>query len=425
MQYPRMRWLVLLAGGICLLAGNMYMVSLSAILPEISRSLNIEVGTATNFMSLFMLAAAVFVVIGGVLCDRFGVLPVLALSSLLSSGGSVMMLWAGHYYPTAILARFIEGMGTGFGFSLISPIMAIWFPPNQRGRVAGLIGTSVALGAVVGFPLSSAVFRATQAWQQMSAWISLVGWISFLLTLILITKPKPTLPSQGQPEENAPTKIAFGSELKEPMFYICIAISFFSAWLLQTILNITPTYMSADRPLGLGFGYMRASNLMLGVSIAGVLAPIVSGIIQDRVFKTNARPLMFVGFALCCIFMYLILLPPVYTKSPFLVVCLVLAGSGTAVISAALPLFIGLNYPVHILGKAYGIIAGLGNFGSVTGLYLAGKAVEAKGNYNLAVTLISLAALLGFVLVFLLKRWKAAPEKTDKYNKNESFVSHS
>ena len=410
MKYPSMRWLVLLAGGICLLAGNMYMISLSAILPEISKSLNVDIGTATNFMSLFMLAAAVFVVVGGVLCDRFGVLPVLALSALLSSGGSVLMLWAGHYYPTAILARFLEGIGTGFGFSLISPIMTIWFPPNERGRVAGLIGMSVALGAVVGFPLSSAVFKATQVWQQMSAWISIVGWLSFLLTIILITMPKPQLPSQVGAREKAQPGNAFGNELKEPMFYICVAVSFFSAWLLQTIFNITPTYMSADTPLGLGFGYMTASNLMLGVSIAGVLAPIVSGIIQDRVFKTNAKPFMFIGFALCCIFMYLILLPVVYTNTPFLLVCLVFAGSGTAVISAALPLFIGLNYPVQILGKAYGLIAGLGNFGSVAGLYLAGKAVEAKGNYNLAVTLISLAALAGFIFALLLKRWKGAPQ---------------
>jgi hypothetical protein len=50
MEYPRMRWLVLVAGGMCLLACNMFMISLSAILPQMSQSLNITVGTATNFM---------------------------------------------------------------------------------------------------------------------------------------------------------------------------------------------------------------------------------------------------------------------------------------------------------------------------------------------------------------------------------------
>jgi MFS family permease len=406
MEYPRMRWLVLVAGGMCLLACNMFMISLSAILPQISQTLDISVGTATNFMSVFMLAAAISVIVGGVLCDRFGVLPVLAFSAFLAAGGALLMPWAGHSYPTAILARVLEGIGTGFGFSLFSPIMTIWFPPKERGRVAGLLGTSVALGAVIGFPLSSAIFNATQSWQQMSAWISILGWVSFLLTMILIVMPKPRLPSQAPATVSAQEKNAFKKEMTEPLFYLCVMVSFFSAWQLQTIFNITPTYLAADIPLGLGFGYTRASTLMLGVSIAGVLAPVVSGIIQDRVFGTNAKPFMYIGFALCCIFMYLLLLPAVYGKVPLLVVCLVFAGSGTAVLSAALPLFVGLNYPVHILGKVYGIIAGFGNFGSVLGLYVAGKAVDAKGNYNLAITLISLAALAGFIFVLLLKRWK-------------------
>lgn len=408
MEYPRMRWLVLVAGGMCLLACNMFMISLSAILPQISQSLNITVGIATNFMSVFMLAAAISVVVGGWLCDRFGVLKVLALSALLASGGALLMPWAGHSYSTAILARVLEGVGTGFGFSLFSPIMAIWFPPKERGRVAGLLGTSVALGAVIGFPLSSVIFNATQSWQQMSAWISIIGWISFLLTIILIAMPKSQLPSQAAATITAQDKNAFRKELTEPLFYLCVMVSFFSAWLLQTIFNITPTYLAADIPLGLGFGYAKASTLMLGVSIAGVLAPIVSGIIQDKFFGRNAKPFMYIGFALCCVFMYLLLMPVVYSKAPTLVVCLVLAGSGTSVLSAALPLFIGLNYPVHILGKVYGIIAGLGNFGSVLGLYAAGKAVDANGNYNLAITLISLAALAGFIFVLLLKRWKGA-----------------
>ena len=152
---------------------------------------------------------------------------------------------------------------------------------------------------------------------------------------------------------------------------------------------------------------------MLFFSIAMMLAPIVSGIIQDKVFKTNARPFIFIGFALCCVFMYLISLPVIYTKKPLLILCLIFIGSGIAVLAAAIPLFVGLNYPVHILGKVYGIIAGLGNFGGAAGLYVTALVVETKGNYHFAVTLISLMALIGFLLVFLLKRWKIAPETNE------------
>ena len=149
---------------------------------------------------------------------------------------------------------------------------------------------------------------------------------------------------------------------------------------------------------------------MIFFSTAMMLAPIISGVIQDKVFMTNARPFIFIGFALCFIFIYLITLPAIHTKKPLLIAFLIFAGSGIAFVAAALPLFIGLNYPVHILGKIYGIIAGLGNFGGAVGLYVTSVAVGARGSYSFAITIISLVALVGFLLVFTMKRWKEEPE---------------
>ena len=49
-EYPGLRWLVLLAGGVAIVAVNMYITSFSPTLPEIARDLSIDIGTATNFM---------------------------------------------------------------------------------------------------------------------------------------------------------------------------------------------------------------------------------------------------------------------------------------------------------------------------------------------------------------------------------------
>jgi MFS family permease len=405
-KYPAMRWLVLLAGGLAVLAGNMYIISFASILPDIAADLGINIGTATNFMSVFMLVASIAIIVGGLLCDRFGILFVLMLSALFASGGALLMPWLGNSYSTALIARILEGVGTGFAFCLLSPIMATWFPKKEQGIVAGLLGTATALGAVVGYPLSSGVFAATGSWQEMSAWISIVGWVPFVLAIVLMVIPKPDLPSHAMAAEAADGDGVFRKQLLEPMTWICTLVVFFAAWQLQTIYNITPTYFSADAPLGLGLGYMTASKLMIGASLAGVFAPIISGIIQDKVFKTNARPFMFIGFVLCCVFMYLLLLPAVNSSNGLLVVCIILAAAGVAVLYATLPLFVSLNYPLQVIGKVFGIIFGLGAFGGAVGLFAAGAAVEAKGNYNLAITLISLAALVGFVCVLLLKRWR-------------------
>jgi MFS family permease len=407
LKYPAMRWLVLLAGGLTVLAGNMYIISFASILPDIAGDLGIEIGTATNFMSVFMLVASISIIIGGLLCDRFGILVVLMLSALFASGGALLMPWLGKAYSTALVARAFEGIGTGFGFCLLSPIMATWFPKKEQGIAAGLLGTATALGAVIGYPLSSGVFAATGSWQEMSAWISIVGWVPFVLVIILMVLPKPELPSHAPAMETSDVGV-FRKQLAEPMTWICMLVVFFAAWQLQTIYNITPTYFSADTPLGLGLGYMTASKLMIGASLAGVVAPIISGIIQDKVFKTNARPFMFIGFALCCVFMYLLLLPAVNGANGPLLACIILAAAGVAVLYASLPLFVSLNYPLQVIGKVFGIVFGLGAFGGATGLFAAGVAVDANGNYHLAITLISLAALAGLVCVLFLRRWRTA-----------------
>lgn len=405
-NYPAMRWLVLLAGGLALLAGNMYIISFASILTDIAGDLGIDMGAATNFMSVFMLAASMGIIIGGMLCDRFGILFVLILSGLFASGGALLMPLLGHTYSTALIARVFEGIGMGFGSCLMSPIMATWFPPKEQGIAAGLLGMSISLGAVVGYPLSSGIFAATGSWQAMSAWISIVGWIGVVLTLILMAAPKPTLPSQVQAKEAPPSVNAFKRQLAEPMTWICTLVVFFATWQLQSIYNITPTYLAADSPLGLGLGYMTASKLMLGASIAGVLAPLVSGVIQDRVFKTKARPFMFIGYAMCVVFMFLLLLPAVTGSNALLLVCIVLAATGVAVLFAAQPLYVSLNYPLHVIGKVFGIIFGLGAFGGAVGLFVAGRAVNATGNYHLAITLISLTAIVGLICVLFLKRWR-------------------
>ena len=105
MEYPRMRWLVFIAGAIALMAGNMFNLSFAAILPEISRSLDVDIVVANTFMWSFMLAVSFSVIVGGFLCDRFGAPLVILLAALLSAGGALLMPWAGNTFSTALVAR--------------------------------------------------------------------------------------------------------------------------------------------------------------------------------------------------------------------------------------------------------------------------------------------------------------------------------
>lgn len=65
--------------------------------------------------------------------------------------------------------------------------------------------------------------------------------------------------------------------------------------------------------------------------------------------------------------------------------------------------FILTNYPPSIVGRMIGWWFGFGTFGGAAGLYVGGMTIGRSGNFYLAIGLISVASLLGAVLVLFLK----------------------
>jgi MFS family permease len=64
--------------------------------------------------------------------------------------------------------------------------------------------------------------------------------------------------------------------------------------------------------------------------------------------------------------------------------------------------FVAKAYPPQLAGKMSGIWIGLGTFGGVVGMYIAGVTVRSQNSYHTTLTLQALTALIGFVLVFAL-----------------------
>jgi MFS family permease len=190
------------------------------------------------------------------------------------------------------------------------------------------------------------------------------------------------------------------------MTWIGIVVTFFAAWCLQCLYGLTPSFLSADKPVGAGFGPMMSGQLMLVVMIAGIIGPIICGVLTDKVFRGNTKPVMLIGFVLCCIFIYAIQTPFVYVNVPFLIVALALAGLGIQLVCPLLFVYVAKVYSIQIVGKMTGLWMGIGTFGGAAGLFLGGLTVNMYGNYNVAITLIALAAAAGFIFALFMVRPK-------------------
>lgn len=409
-QYPRFRWLVLLSICLSLMTTYINQLDFAPLLQEIAKDLRIDMAIATNLMTVFLLCGAIALIVGGVLCDRFGIMFVTTIGLLCTSVPAVIMPWIGTSYASVLWARAFQGVSFGFIMCTIVPTIAVWFPFREKGLASGLMGSCVGLGSAIGVWAAPVVFLVIKSWQQTIAWLSIIGWVGIAISLLIVFSQKPQLPSQscgdGIPVADP---ITLKHALSASTTWITVFANFFVAWCLFSIYNIIPAYFAADKPVGIGLGPMMSGNLMLAVMVAGIVGPVVAGILQDRVFHGNPKPVILIGFALTCIFIYPIQLFVIYTSLPVLVICLIIAGLGVQFLTPCLMVFVSKSYPFQIVGKMTGLIWGLGGFGGPVGLFACGLAVAKFGNYNGAITLMSLGGLTGFILAIFLAKPKQGP----------------
>ena len=406
-QYPRFRWLVLLAACLGYAGMQINMIAYAPLLADIAKDLGVDMGAATHLMTVFLFTASIALIVGGFLCDRYGIMFTIILGILSTSIPALLMPWIGTSYVVVLWSRIIQGLSAGFLMSVMAPIVAVWFPAQEKGLASGLMGGSISMGAAIGVLAAPAVFLALRSWQQMSAWLSIVGWIALIVALVIVFSPKPQPPSQAQ-SRGAPIAdgAAFKRALYAPITWIGIVTTFFAAWILQTLYNLTPAYLATDKPVGIGFGPMMSGKLMLAVMIAGMIGPVIGGMLQDKVFRGNPKPILLIGFVLCCISIYTIQFPAIYLNLPVLIGSLVLAGAGIQFIYPSIVVLVSNTYSIHIVGKMLGLWMGIGAFGGAAGLFVGGLAIARYGNYNAAISFIAMAAALGFIFGLFLARPK-------------------
>ena len=398
-KYPAFRWLVLLCTFLAYVS-LCAMMALPPLLPVLEQSLGINTAAAAQILSISFLMAALSLIFVGPFSDKYGIMPSLVLSLLFAGIPSALMPVLGKSYVSIFILRGLTGIAAGFGFCIMSTVLAVWFPLKEKGLAAGIMGMGVSIGSM-GMVFSPMINKVTQNWQQTVAWLSIPAFISLVITIIAwICQPQPPAQSQ-QPEQEDSS--AFKSALKNPVTWVGVATTFCAACVMQVLYNLVPAYFASPDPKGLGFDAVATGKLMFFALVAGIVGPIVGGLLQDKVFKGNSKPVMFIGFALCVVFAFLMAVPSVYTSSIFLIVCLLLVGAGFQFVYTLIPVYISRTYPLSTVAKMVGVWMGIGMFGGFAGIALGGVAIEQFGKYA-TVILISVAALVGFILVTMLKK---------------------
>ncbi len=409
--YPGHRWLVLLAGTFVTTTFSINLILLAPILEQVAKDLAVSMATATNLLMAFVLSGAIVATLGGIVCDKWGLTVALVLSSLCAALPATFMPWIGHDYHTVLVLRLVQGSSIGFGMTCLGPILAMWFPPEERGLAGGIMMGGMSIGCSIGVVLSPVIYLFAGSWQRMSSILSIVGWISVILALLTTRRQPPLMNAMdlsSQPVQTTREDVPFRSMLLSPITWIATVVVFFSAWGMQTLLNLVPAYLASDTPVGLGLGPVVAGKLSLGLTMIGILATFVGGVFYDKVAKGDARIPLVLSFLLLAIFAYLLLCPFIYKSMVLLVACLMFAGFWGMFAGPAGNAYVITNFPANVAGRMIGWCFGLGMFGGTMGIWLGGLTVGKTGNFRMAIILISVAAMAG-ALVGLFARHRGLP----------------
>ena len=114
--------------------------------------------------SIFLFCYALCMVFTGRAQDYFGPRPVISLGSIFAGGAFISCaLFLNYPFAAAILWGLPLGIGLACCFASTTPAAMKWFPPQKKGRIAGIVVTSTGLAALVMSPFIESLVRESTA----------------------------------------------------------------------------------------------------------------------------------------------------------------------------------------------------------------------------------------------------------------------
>jgi MFS family permease len=373
--------------------------------PEIAKDLHVGMDSALNLSMAFALSVGVAMILGGILVDKAGITAGLVVALLFGCIPGILMPLIGHSYGVVLILRVLQG-GVAITFSVIGPILALWFPPKEHGLAGGILMSCISAGAAVGVFASPAVYSIVGSWQMTVAILSMPGIVGIIVAL-LFTRRKPSpkvVEALMAIMKSGAEDLTYKKIFTSPLMWIGTVVTLCNAWGIYGLYNIVPPYLASPAPMGLGLEPMLVGKLCIGLTIVGLPAFILGGMFFDKVAKGNHRPGMIIGFVMTGIFTFLLLQPFVYQNTSLLAVCLIIAGWGMSFQAPSISAFITMNYPPRFAGSLMGWWFGFGTFaGGAMGTYIAGLSTARLGSFYWALTPVSLIMCLGFVVQFFMR----------------------
>lgn len=155
-------------------------------LPKMATALNVTTSKIQLIATSYLIVIAGTVLIFGRLGDMLGKSKMFTIGLGLFTFGS-LLCGVTSSFPILILARIVQAIGAAGTMANNQGIITETFPPNERGKALGFLGTSVALGSLVGPGLGGIIVGAA-SWEFIFLINVPIGIIALYYALKLLPK---------------------------------------------------------------------------------------------------------------------------------------------------------------------------------------------------------------------------------------------
>ncbi len=281
-EYSQYRWVILALMFMCFIFTFVTRFAWPPLIPVVVPALGMKMTQAGAFMSAFYFGYVITQIPAGMLADRFGVRLILG-ASLVIEGLSTFGMGYMASYDVGLWLRAITGLGAGAVFAACSRALMEWFPAKERGTAFGIMLAAPSGGIVLSNYIVPALNQAF-SWQGA---FKTIGIATVILGIAIYFMVKTSDQPKGEKSMFAGIKVVFSNRN--------ILLTAIAGFCLMWVELGTATWANAYIKK-LGFTVADAGMVMIAYGIGGVIAPMVSGYISDKI--GNRKALLIVSYIL-------------------------------------------------------------------------------------------------------------------------------
>ena len=351
-------------------------------------------------LSGFFLGYSLLMVPVGAVADRYSPKWVLCFSVAWWS-----LLTAVTPLPQSLIGmaivRVLVGMGQSGVIPCINSILVRWFPRDEYSRAAVFSWSGGSAGAILAFPLASAVLNFW-GWPAVFYSFTFLGilWLPFWIKGVTdnpaassgVSKTELAHILDGRPELQKVVRVPWRKILALPPVYALMTLHFSFNWITYFLLSWLPTYLLAERHFSLSNMAVGSSLPFLSIVLSGNLFGAMIDRYSQRYDRTRVRKLFLIPFIMAAGALMLI---PMATH-PVMIVFLLCLAAGLA--SGAYPIIASgsLDTTPRYAGSVVGFQNCVANFSGILVPVLTGYVVKVSG-WPAAFWLAASVCTLGFL----------------------------